>query len=258
MATALATGLIRQKVCKPDEIYASDVSQPAKQSFKSATGSNVEESNEQVAEHCETVVLAVKPQHLHDLLAAMGSLLEGKLVISIAAGVSLRQMESLVPESARLIRVMPNTPALVGAGISAFCVGTRATDADIKIARLLLGAVGETQQVPESWMDAVTGLSGSGPAYIYTVIESLADGGVAVGLPREIALKLAAHTVLGAAKMVIDTNLHPSVLRDAVASPAGTTIEGIRTLENYKIRSAFIEAVQAATARSEQLGKTPS
>jgi pyrroline-5-carboxylate reductase len=178
-----------------------------------------------------------------------------RLVISIAAGLTLAALEDSAAENFRIIRAMPNTPALVGQGAAAYCLGTRATAEDSQIAKSLLGAVGIAIEVPERLMDAVTGLSGSGPAYIYLVIEALADGGVRAGIPRVDALRLAAQTVLGAASMVVETGDHPAVLKDMVTSPGGTTIAGLAVLERHGVRSALIEAVSAATQRATELGK---
>ena len=183
-----------------------------------------------------------------------GSGKDGKLLISIVAGLSIASLEKAAGGKLRVIRVMPITPALVLAGASAFATGTQATDEDAETARKIFGGVGVALQVKESLLDAVTGLSGSGPAYVYTVIEALADGGVLMGLPRELALQLAAKTVSGAAEMVLQGGLHPAVLRDQVASPGGTTIAGIEALEAGGLRAALIAAVRAAAERSAALG----
>ncbi|MDB4721510.1 pyrroline-5-carboxylate reductase, partial [Verrucomicrobiales bacterium] len=175
---------------------------------------------------------------------------------SIAAGLQLLDLEKSLGESARVIRVMPNTPALVGKGASAFSRGTRATDDDADFVTNILGSVGKVLEVPENQIDAITGLSGSGPAYIYTIIEALADGGVLVGLPKDKSLLLAAQTVAGAAEMVLQTKEHPASLRDQVTSPGGTTIAGLAALESGKLRATLIEAVKAATLRSEELGES--
>ena len=178
-----------------------------------------------------------------------------RLVISIAAGVTLAALEAAVAENFRIIRAMPNTPALVGHGAAGYCLGSRATPADAATAQALLGAVGLAVQVPERLMDAVTGLSGSGPAYIYLIIEALADGGVRAGIPRADAARLAAQTVLGSAAMVLETGEHPAVLKDMVTSPGGTTLAGLAVLERHGVRSALIEAVTAAAGRAAELGK---
>jgi pyrroline-5-carboxylate reductase len=169
--------------------------------------------------------------------------------------VTISKLENLLPAGARVIRVMPNTPALVGEAASAFTLGKSATAADGELAKKLLSAVGVAFQVKENLLDAVTGLSGSGPAYVYQFIEALSDGGVAAGLPRDIATKLAAQTVLGAAKMVLETGQHPGALKDQVTSPGGTTIEGLHALEKGKLRATVMSAVRAATEKSKKLGQ---
>ena len=177
------------------------------------------------------------------------------LLISIAAGVPLAKLEAGLGAGARLIRVMPNTPALVGASATAFALGKSARLEDGALAQKLFSAVGVSFQVKEALLDAVTGLSGSGPAYVYLFIEGLSDGGVAAGLPRDIATRLAAQTVLGSAKMVLETGLHPGALKDMVTSPGGTTIEGLHELEKGKLRGTLISAVRAATEKSRKLGQ---
>jgi pyrroline-5-carboxylate reductase len=177
------------------------------------------------------------------------------LLISIAAGVPTAKLEAALPGNARVIRVMPNTPALVGESASGFALGKSATRADGELALRLFSAVGVAFQLKESLLDAVTGLSGSGPAYVYQFIEALSDGGVAAGLPRDVATKLAAQTVLGAAKMVLETGQHPGALKDMVTSPGGTTIEGLHELEKGKLRGTVMSAVRAATEKSKKLGQ---
>jgi len=177
------------------------------------------------------------------------------LLVSIAAGVTLSALEGSLGGEAKVIRVMPNTPALVGASASAFALGSNATRDDAELASKLLGSVGEAFEVKEGLLDAVTGLSGSGPAYVYQFIEALSDGGVAAGLPRDIATRLAAQTVLGGAKMVLETGQHPGPLKDMVTSPGGTTIAGVHELEKGGVRAAVMNAVRVATDRARQLGQ---
>jgi pyrroline-5-carboxylate reductase len=180
---------------------------------------------------------------------------EGKLVVSIAAGITIDTLKSVLPASARVVRIMPNTPCLVGESASAIAVSQEATPEDQKVVESLFKTVGMTIAVEESYLDAVTGLSGSGPAYVFLTIEALSDGGVRAGLPRPVATKLAAQTVMGAAKMVLETGRHPGELKDMVTSPAGTTISGVHALEDHGIRAAFIDAVHKATLRSKELSK---
>ncbi|MBK8095317.1 MAG: pyrroline-5-carboxylate reductase [Verrucomicrobiaceae bacterium] len=208
----------------------------------------------EVAEKSEVVILAVKPADVEKLCLELGKAKNRPLYLSIAAGVSVEKLEKWLGSGQRVIRSMPNTPALVGAGAAAFCRGTHATAADAEMAKSLLGAVGTADEVSEKLINAVTGLSGSGPAYVYTVIEALADGGVLMGLPRVAAQRLAAQTVLGAAKMVLETGKHPAALRDEVTSPGGTTIAGLEQLEKHGLRNALLQAVRRATERAGELG----
>jgi pyrroline-5-carboxylate reductase len=210
-------------------------------------------SNVEAARGAEVVLLCVKPYGIVSLVESLKDL-PSTLLISIAAGITLPAMEA-VAGNHRVVRVMPNTPALVGKGAAAYAPGTKATEADCLLTEKLLSAVGTVTRVAEKLLNAVTGLSGSGPAYIYTVIEALADGGVMEGLTKDQALQLAAQTVAGAAEMVLQTGLHPAVLRDQVTSPGGTTIAALATLEAKGLRSALIEAVRTATKRAHELGK---
>jgi len=203
----------------------------------------------------QVVILAVKPDVVARAAKEGGSMWKGRLVMSVAAGISLAKLTPWFGGD-RLIRVMPNTPCLVGQGASAFCCAPGVTQEDRELAHSMLSAVGWAREVDEKLMDAVTGLSGSGPAYVCVMIEALADGGVLAGLPRDLALQLATQTVLGTAKMVAETGQHPAALKDAVTSPGGTTIAGLRALEQNGIRTALIEAVMAASERSRELGKS--
>ncbi|MEO6739855.1 MAG: pyrroline-5-carboxylate reductase [Chthoniobacteraceae bacterium] len=274
MAAALIKGVLKSGLCTPADITVSDVHAPSAEKLRTETGVTVAATNAEVVSASGVIVLAVKPG---DALAAIqgvttqqtgspmrwasqgggsGGGAGAKLLISIVAGLSIASLEKAAGEKLRVIRVMPNTPALVLAGASAFATGTQATDEDAAIAQRIFGGVGVALRVKESLLDAVTGLSGSGPAYVYTIIEALADGGVLMGLPRDLALQLAAKTVAGAAEMALQTGLHPAVLRDQVASPGGTTIAGLEALEAGGLRAALIAAVRAASERSAALGAT--
>ena len=178
-----------------------------------------------------------------------------KLIISIAAGIPIQSIEEQLGKETRIIRAMPNTPALVGAGAAAVAKGAAASGADLELATAIFGSVGLSVTIEESLMDAVTGLSGSGPAYVFMIIDALAEGGVLMGLKRDIAVKLAAQTLLGAAKLCLESGTHPEELRDMVTSPGGTTITGIKALEDGGLRAALISAVEAATIKSRELGK---
>lgn len=256
MATALAKGFIQAGLVKPADLVASDPVEAARAHFAQETGAQVKPSNVEVFKNAMVVFLAVKPNQVNGVLAEIRAYFtEQHLLISIAAGVPLGRLEGSLPSNARLIRVMPNTPATVGASASAYALGKSATKADGELANKLLSAVGVAYELSEGLLDAVTGLSGSGPAYAFLMIEALGDGGVAAGLPRDIATKLAAQTLLGSARMVLESGLHPGVLKDMVTSPGGTTIEGLHELEKGKVRAALISAVRAAAEKSRKLGQ---
>ncbi len=257
MATALAKGLIRSGFSQPDRMIASDVSQAARERFMSETGVTTTPENAAAVDRADVVILAVKPQHIDGVLKDIQPVVTAdRLIVSIAAGVPLARLTRVLGADCRVVRVMPNTPCLVGASASAFAVGASCTDDDARFVQQMLSTVGVAFQLPENLLDAVTGLAGSGPAYVYQVIEALADGGVLMGLPRDVAVKLAAQTVLGAAQMVLATGEHPGALKDAVASPAGTTIAGLRELERGGMRGILMSAVEAATRRSQELGRS--
>ncbi len=253
MATALARGLVDAEVCAAKEIAVADASQVARSALASQLGVKAAESNAVAVEAADAVILCVKPGDAGVAIEQCGEALAGKLLVSIAAGLTLEALRELAGEGVRLVRAMPNTAAQVGRSATAFSAGPGVTDADLTLTKKIFGAVGLALSVPESQLDAVTGLSGSGPAYVYLVIEALADGGVAAGLPRALAAQLAVQTVLGAAAMVAETKEHPAVLREAVTSPGGTTAAALRVLESAAVRSAFVEAVGAATEKARDL-----
>ena len=256
MASALASGLVRAGIAGPEAMLASDVNASARSSFAEAVAARTTAFNPDVVEFANVIFIAVKPDQVCPILREIsGKLNERHLLVSIAAGVTLGNMEACVPSGTRVVRVMPNTPALVGASASGFALGKSATSEDAQTVSRLLSAVGVAFQVKEALLDAVTGLSGSGPAYVYLIIEALSDGGVAAGLPREVATRLAAQTVLGGAKMVLETNLHPGQLKDMVTSPGGTTIEGLHELEKSGVRAAMMNAVRSAAERARKLGQ---
>jgi pyrroline-5-carboxylate reductase len=256
MGTALVEGAIRSGAVAAADVTGVDPMQGARDHFAKATGAAISTEISALA-GVDVILLCTKP---HDVAAALreaSAASNGKplLIISIAAGITLDSLEMNSAADFRVIRAMPNTPALVGKGAAGYCLGSRATREDADLARQLLGSVGLAVEVPERLIDAVTGLSGSGPAYVYLVIEALADGGVRMGLPRADALRLAAQTVLGSAAMVLETGEHPAVLKDMVTSPGGTTIAGLAELERQGLRFALIDAVTAATRRATELGK---
>lgn len=256
MATALALGIIRAGLVTARQVTGSDPLPAARDAFKKESRAGTAKTNAEVARAARVLVLATKPDQTTSALGEIrDSFTRNHLLISIAAGVPISKLEAALPSGARVIRVMPNTPALIGESATAFATGKSATMADGALAQKLFSSVGVAIQVKESLLDAVTGLSGSGPAYVYQFIEALSDGGVAAGLPRDVATKLAAQTVLGGAKMVLQTGVHPGALKDQVTSPGGTTIEGLHELEKGKLRGTVISAVRAATEKSKKLGQ---
>jgi pyrroline-5-carboxylate reductase len=257
MATALAKGWLAAGLARADRLMGSDPLPQAREKFQAVTGARAVADNREVVAGDDVVVLAVKPQAMAKLLSEIRPVVtERHLIVSIAAGITLKQITDGLGPNLRVIRVMPNTPCLLGASASAFAPGENATADDAALAQRLLNAVGKACQLPENLLDAVTGLSGSGPAFVYVIIEALSDGGVRMGVPRDVASMLAAQTVLGAARMVLETGMHPGALKDAVASPGGTTIAGLHAMERGCVRGALIDAVEAATRRATELGKT--
>ena len=249
MARAIVLGLLANKT-KPENIFVSDKDEKKLmelQRFGVKVGNNAE-----TLKFGEVVILAIKPNIFPIVLPECKNY--SGLIISIAAGISTDYIKSFLSDDARVVRVMPNTPALVGAGMTAICKNG-ASDEDISAAFKIFSSVGETVVLDEEYIDAVVGVSGSGPAYVFTLIEAMADGGVLKGLTRSDATKLAAQTVLGSAKMVLETENHPAQLRDAVCSPGGTTIEGVAQLEKKGFRNAVISAVSACSEKSRVLKK---
>ncbi len=256
MAGALIQGILRAGLATTKTVTASDVATDARDKLRKQADIRVTESNEEVVKSSDVIVLAVYPQIVLNVLPEIAPLVTDQhLVVSIAAGITTKQLLDGLAAPRRVVRVMPNTPALVGAGAAAYCLAGMATEADSAFMAEFLGVVGRGWQVDERHLDAVTGLSGSGPAYVFTTIEALSDGGVRMGLPRAVATALAAQTVFGAAKMLLDTGLHTGSLKDQVTSPGGTTIAGIHALERGGLRAALMNAVEAATLRSQELGR---
>ena len=255
MGEALVKGILASKAAEPSHIRVSArrperVAELVKQ-YGVLPGSNAE-----VARQSDVVVLATKPQILDQVLRQLShEITRAKLVISVAAGVPIAAIERRLHPPMRVVRAMPNTPATVGAGATAIALGEHATEADLKTACTIFDSVGLTVVLEESQLDAVTGLSGSGPAYIFLIIEALADAGVKVGLSRRASLQLAAQTVLGSAKLLIESGQHPGMLKDGVTSPGGTAIAGLHTLEAGGLRNVLMNAVEAATRRSRELGE---
>lgn len=255
MAEALTNAIINKKVALPPDIYISELRKDRCSYLQEKYGVYAAAGPEKFIKELDILILAVKPQVAEAAMAGFSALLEEHtLLASIVAGLTLTRLEKHFPTQP-VIRIMPNTPMSVGAGMAAFALGKNAGEREEKLLATILSAAGRAVMVKESMMDAVTGLSGSGPAYGFLIIDALADGGVAAGLPRKDAIMLAAQTMLGAAQMVLETGRHPDALRDQVTSPAGTTIAGVRILEQRGVRGAMIDAVIAATQKSEAMGK---
>jgi pyrroline-5-carboxylate reductase len=259
MAEALLKGLLSGLEVPPERIVATDILPERRQYLETTYGIRTMAGNPQAVRDSDVVILAVKPQIIPLVLETIAPAVDrDKLVISIAAGITLQTLQNVLGANQRLVRVMPNTPALVLNGAAGISPGSGATPQDVAVVESLFKAVGRAVVVDDTLMDAVTGLSGSGPAFVFALIEGLADGGVLMGLSREVATMLAAQTVLGAAKMVLETGRHPGELKDMVTSPAGTTIAGMHALENGGLRGLMMEAVRCATERSAALGRGDS
>jgi pyrroline-5-carboxylate reductase len=256
MAGALILGLIQSEAVTPERILASDVKQERLTQLSKEYGIRVTLDNHALVRDSAVIVLSVKPQVVDKVLTVIGpDVRKDQLVISIAAGVPIAALEARLPAGTRVVRTMPNVAALALAGATAISAGTHATESDLRAARGMFEAVGRVVTLDESLLDAVTGLSGSGPAYVMLMIDALADGGVKVGLHRDTALLLAAQTVYGAAKLLLDTGDHPGRLKDMVTSPGGTAIAGLHTLESGGLRRTLIDAVEVATLRAGELGE---
>jgi pyrroline-5-carboxylate reductase len=254
MGSILLQAFCSQNVAKPENIVATVNHSERVEALASKFGVQVTTDNRAAVKGADIILLCIKPQVLGEVVGEIGpELHENQLIISIAASVPTAYIEQRIPAKIPVVRAMPNTPSRVGAGMTAFCCGTAVKPSDLEIVHRLFDTVGETIRVDEKHMDAVTGLSASGPAYIFMVLESLAEGGVKVGLPRDIAMKLAGQTVLGAAKMMLETGDHPALLKDAVATPAGCTVDGILELEEGGLRVTLIKAVVKASQRAKEL-----
>ena len=255
MGEALIRGLVKTGLIPPDHLFVTDVRLSRLEELARIYGLHTLSDNGLLVRRVDVVILAVKPQILAVVLREIAPATPGKLLISVAAGVSTAVIRDHLPAGVRLIRTMPNAPALVLEGATAIAKSDGLEPGDLEVAQEIFGAVGKAVVLEEELMDAVTGLSGSGPAYIALVVEALADGGVKVGLDRQTAMTLAAQTVLGAARLLIETGTHPGQLKDMVTSPGGTAIAGIHTLESGGLRRTLMDAVERATQRSRELGR---
>jgi pyrroline-5-carboxylate reductase len=256
MAEAFVRGLLRAELLAAGDVWVSDIRAGRAEQLGRELGVNPASSNLDAVSHAELILVSVKPQDVPALLDEVGADVGSEqLVISIAAGVTLRTLEHRLPHHPPVIRVMPNTPALVQSGMAVLAPGARATAEHEAIALRLFGALGRALVLPERHLDAVTALSGSGPAFLAVVAEALSDAGVRVGLPRDVAHLLAAQTMLGTGRMLADTGLHPALLKEAVTSPGGTSIAGVHAMERGGIRALIMDAIVAATERSAELGR---
>lgn len=254
MAGAMIGGILREGLYKKEEIIVSNLTEVGAERSKERFGVETTLDNRKVVESTDVIVLAVKPQFYEEVLLEIRDLLtEGKMIVGIAPGKTLKWLEDICGISLKIVRMMPNTPALVGEGMTGICANDKVTGKELEMIRQITDSFGKTEIVPERLMDAVGAVSGSSPAYIFMVIEAMADAAVAQGMPRKQAYFFAAQAVLGSAKMVLETGMHPGELKDMVCSPAGTTIEGVRTLERLGLRSAVYEALNACAEKGKQL-----
>ncbi len=255
MTEALVAGMLKGQVALPDELLATDILPERCTHFESRFHIRTGKDNQAAAAWGEVVILSVEPQVLDEVLDDMSRHLKPDcLFISVAAGYPIARLSAHLKAATRIVRAMPNTPSTVLQGVTALSLGSGVSEADASVAQAIFESVGKVVTVEERLMDAITGLSGSGPAYVYAMIEALADGGVKMGLPRSTAVLLAAQTLVGASRMLLETGDHPGQLKDRVASPGGTTIAGLHALEEGKLRATLMNAVEAATKRSQELG----
>lgn len=256
MAAAIAGGMVRKGLYAPNEIIMSNRSQEKLQSLHKGLGVEAAKDNKELAAKAELIILAIKPQQFPAVAAEIAPFLaKGQVVVSIMAGLTLAGVKEALGDVA-VVRVMPNTPAQIGCGMTAICAEEQVPPDVLETVKRIFDSVGETLVIDEQLMDAVSAVSGCGPAYFYQIIEAVADGGVMVGLPRAMAYQLAAQTMLGAAKMVLESGAHPGALKDQVTSPGGTTIRAVHVMEQHGVRGALMEAVEAAYFKSQQLGES--
>ncbi len=256
MGSALIGGMLRARLTEPRRITASRRNEEALKELRRRWGIHAVSDNRKAAEGAQIVILAVKPQISRQVLSELASGMDKtQLVISLMAGITTETINKRLKKPCPVVRAMPNTPALVDAAATAIAAGAHAGERDLALAESVFGSVGKVVTLPESALDAVTGLSGTGPVYIFMLIEAMIDGGVKMGIPRNVASQLAAQTVFGAAKLVLETGRHPAILKDEVTTPAGTAINAIHMLEAKGFRSVLIDAIQTATQRSQELSR---
>jgi len=256
IGTAVIGGIVKAKLTAAKNIFASDKSESNVEELAKSLGIHTTTDNKKVVKSSDVIVLAVKPMNAREVLSDIKDVVKpSQVIISVMAGIKTSLITALLGVECPVIRTMPNTPALVDSGATAISKGKFADDEHLNIAHTIFKSIGMVEVVPENLLDAVTGLSGSGPAYIYMVIEAMTDGGVKMGIPRQIAFRLAAQTVFGAAKLVIETGKHPAILKDEVTTPGGTAIAAVAELETHGLRTMLINAVSTATARSKELSR---
>ncbi len=254
MAEALLGGLLKSKLTNPENIISTDIREERLEYIQKKWGVNITSDNKKAVKNADIILICVKPQTIGDVLSEIKKELNSEqLLISILAGITTKTYNKALEKNNPIVRVMPNIPAVVDEGASGICLGEFATEIHKQLAIQIFKAVGEVEVVNEYQMDIITGLSGSGPAYIYMIIEALTDGGVMMGLPRDVATRLATQTVLGSAKLVRETGVHPAVLKDQVTTPGGTAISAIKELESSGLRPMLIRAVETATNKSKEL-----
>ena len=256
MAGAIMGGIIRNEIFKPEEIIGADISKESRSKVQSAYGINVTEDNKKAASESEVLVLSVKPQYYAETIKEIKDCVrEDQLIITIAPGKTLKWLEEQFEKKVKIVRAMPNTPALVGEGMTAACANDAVTEEEKEYALKILRSFGKVEIVAENMIDAVVAVSGSAPAYVFMFIEAMADAAVSEGMPRKQAYEFAAQAVYGSAKMVLDTGKHPGELKDMVCSPAGTTIEAVAKMEEMGLRSAIIEGMRACANRGKEMSK---
>lgn len=255
MGTPLLKGLLSSGAAKPDDVYIYDVDHTKARRLAKETGVNQASSNEELVSACDYIVLAVKPAYIRQVLEEIqGVFTDAKVLVSIAVGVTTKTLKSIIGDKVKVVRTMPNLPVLVGEGMTLVCFGPEIGEGERQVVRSLFEGSGKVEELEEGLMSQVTSLTSSSPAYAFIMIEAMADGAVQQGIPRKLAYKLAAQALLGAAKMVVETGLHPAELKDQVCSPAGTTIEAVKSLEGNAFRYSIIEAMEKCSKRAIEIG----